>query len=465
MGHSENSARSSSDQETEEIWQPQLTKPLDPAFGYERVFSPWATRRYPLNIHGLHEEILDVYYWLRPTHLETLLRYQVFEKVKAVIEEKWRNLPDLRVSVFGSLRTRLFLPTSDIDVLVEYTGWKDTPADVMEETQKALSEKDGLFKSISVLKDTPVPIIKVVDSDTQINIDISFNTVQGVKAAEYIENVKQEYPVLEPLVLILKQFLSQRKLNLTYNGGLSSYGLILMIQHFLQTNYVQYTRKPINSPDVNLGVLLMRFFEVYALEFNYRGLEILVKEKCYKPRDQETPPRNNLSIEDPLLKGNDVGRSTYNMQQVRQSFEKALVSLRGVFIRDRPNSAIFRTKYPGSIMGHLLMYKHEEIYYRSWLKGYTLSHREPTDTPYLDGGMLLSPPLDYGVLQSLLNPVRKPLKIEKPPEMLNEKISRTSESDKETKLDDTFKDRKKKEDQYSVIQKERSSTSKRTARK
>lgn len=58
-----------------------------------------------------------------------------------------------------------------------------------------------------------VPIVKMVDKDTKIYLDISFNTVQGVRSAKFIEDMKMRYPVLEPLVLVLKQFLMQRQLN------------------------------------------------------------------------------------------------------------------------------------------------------------------------------------------------------------------------------------------------------------
>ena len=44
----------------------------------------------------------------------------------------------------------------------------------------------------------------------------------------------QQYPALQYLVLILKQFLSQRDLNDVYTGGLGSYSLILLIVSFFQ---------------------------------------------------------------------------------------------------------------------------------------------------------------------------------------------------------------------------------------
>ena len=53
-----------------------------------------------------------------------------------MIEERWLDLSGLRVSIFGSLRTQLFLPTSDIDVLVQYEGWNEVPVEVMQVSKK-----------------------------------------------------------------------------------------------------------------------------------------------------------------------------------------------------------------------------------------------------------------------------------------------------------------------------------------
>ena len=46
-----------------------------------------------------------------------------------------------------------------------------------------------MAETISVYADAFVPIVKMVDKDTLVSIDISFNTIQGVRAADYIEKV------------------------------------------------------------------------------------------------------------------------------------------------------------------------------------------------------------------------------------------------------------------------------------
>ena len=45
-------------------------------------------------------------------------------QVRNALLAYWSPL-NVRVSVFGSLRTRLFLPTSDIDVLLECDDWRE----------------------------------------------------------------------------------------------------------------------------------------------------------------------------------------------------------------------------------------------------------------------------------------------------------------------------------------------------
>ena len=56
-----------------------------------------------------------------------------------------------------------------------------------------------------------------------------------------------------------------RDMNEVWTGGISSYGLILMTISFLQ----KHKRGEGRNPNVNLGVLLIEFFELYGRQFNY----------------------------------------------------------------------------------------------------------------------------------------------------------------------------------------------------
>ena len=63
---------------------------------------------------------------------------------------------------------------------------------------------------MKVIDRATVPIVKMRDMLTDIKVDISFNMKTGVESVSLIKEFIREFPALEPLVLLLKQFLLQR---------------------------------------------------------------------------------------------------------------------------------------------------------------------------------------------------------------------------------------------------------------
>lgn len=122
---------------------------------------------------------------------------------------------------------------SDIDLVV-IGRWTKLPLRTLE---KALLDQNiAEPHSVKVLDKASVPIVKLTDKETEIKVDISFNMNNGVKSADFIKSYKRRYPVLDKLVMVLKQFLLQRDLNEVFTGGISSYSLILMTISFLQVS-------------------------------------------------------------------------------------------------------------------------------------------------------------------------------------------------------------------------------------
>jgi non-canonical poly(A) RNA polymerase PAPD5/7 len=126
-----------------------------------------------------------------------------------------------------------------------------------------------------------------------VKVDISFNMQNGVRSAKLITDFKAKFPVLAPLVMVLKHFLLERDLNEVFTGGISSYSLILLTISFLQvvktptlknsgffsiSSYLQlHPRDMTIEKEVNLGVLLIEFFELYGRKFNYLKTGIRIK--------------------------------------------------------------------------------------------------------------------------------------------------------------------------------------------
>ncbi|XP_004225899.2 uncharacterized protein LOC101243288 isoform X2 [Ciona intestinalis] len=297
--------------------------------------SPWVTRDYHPGLVGFHEEIEDFYELMRPTEEERQMREYVIKSVEEVVLELW---PTCKLDVFGSFRTDLYLPTSDIDIVL-FGEWEHLP---LWSLQKALVSKDIVAEgSVKVLDRAAVPLIKFQHKETLVKVDISFNIQSGVQSVELIKDFMKKYPALPKLIFVLKQFLLVRELNEVWTGGLSSYSLILMAISFLQTHPRSDSRDITN----NLGVMLLEFLELYGRHFNYQSLCICVKNKGYITKEEFRKQMDNgcqpslLSIEDPLTLGNDLGRGSYAVMQVKQAFEFSFRTL---------TNAIFHLNFNGN---------------------------------------------------------------------------------------------------------------------
>ncbi|XP_051884195.1 terminal nucleotidyltransferase 4B [Pristis pectinata] len=324
--------------------------------------TPWKKQNYREGVVGLHEEIIDFYNYMSPRHEERKMRMEVVERIENVIKELW---PSAVVQIFGSFSTDLYLPTSDIDLVV-FGKWETPPLWTLEEALKKHSIADQ--SSVKVLDKATVPIIKLMDSYTEVKVDISFNVQNGVKAAQLIREFIKKFPVLPKLVLVLKQFLLQRDLNEVFTGGIGSYSLFLMAVSFLQL----HSRDDVDSCDANLGVLLIEFFELYGRHFNYlkTGIRIndggsyVAKDEVQKNMTDGYRP-SMLYIEDPLQQGNDVGRSSYGAMQVKQAFDYAFVVLSHAV---SPIAKFYPNKECESILGRIIRVTQEVADYRTWIQ-------------------------------------------------------------------------------------------------
>ncbi|XP_077687113.1 terminal nucleotidyltransferase 4B isoform X2 [Eretmochelys imbricata] len=323
--------------------------------------TPWKGRNYSPGVVGLHEEIIDFFKYMSPRPEEERMRMEVVNRIENVIKELW---PNADVQIFGSFKTGLYLPTSDIDLVV-FGKWETLPLWTLEEALRKHNVADE--DSVKVLDKATVPIIKLTDSFTEVKVDISFNVQNGVKAAQLIRDFIKKYPVLPYLVLVLKQFLLQRDLNEVFTGGIGSYSLFLMAVSFLQL----HPREDACIHSANYGVLLIEFFELYGRHFNYLKTGIRIKDGgSYVAKDEVQKSMldgyrpSMLYIEDPLQPGNDVGRSSYGAMQVKQAFDYAYVVLSHAV---SPIAKYYPNNETESILGRIIRVTQEVASYREWI--------------------------------------------------------------------------------------------------
>ncbi|KAJ2857980.1 hypothetical protein J3B02_000604 [Coemansia erecta] len=286
----------------------------------------------------LNEEVTRFVDYISPTPEEHQMRQWVVERLQRVLD--LMNLPDIELKAlcFGSFDTRLYLPTSDIDMTVMMYEKGTKIVSMRYESKQMITrflymlsralKAEGFCTSCEVISKARVPIIKTRESITNFHIDVSVNAESGFNSARVQKSFcENAYPnALRPLILIIKQFLSQRSMNEVYTGGMGSYAIsLLAISLFQMHPRIRSGGLEISK---NLGVLLVEFFELYGKRFNYDRVCISVRESGQYLDKRGTGFINYqqpflLSIEDPCDTANDVTRGTYGINRIRQTFSGA----------------------------------------------------------------------------------------------------------------------------------------------
>jgi len=353
----------------------------------------------PAHLHGLQSRLgRDISTYLSSVVMQLKKhenrRELARKRLTTLVTTLW---PRAQVKIYGSHVTGLCLPTSDLDFViclpaVHKNTLADTPGAlegrnaINETNQKLLARKlksESWIdpRSIKIIERTVVPVIKVSTKDIRsksLQLDISFDSPDhhGLDAIEMVTGIISHYPMVRPLVLVLKQFLLDKGLLTAYTGGLSSYCVFLMVTRYLQEH-------PLGWADS--GVYLMGFLDFYGNCFDPRSTGISVEKKRYFPRPhyaQESDssskewknyPHTNLNrrhsyeddaidgslsqsdsssrhqyykhrkrhygqkyptasrpftfdplfVEDPISHGNNVGRNSFRINQVQRAFSDA----------------------------------------------------------------------------------------------------------------------------------------------
>lgn len=256
---------------------------------------------------------------------------QLISSIQEVVDE---INPDYKVNLYGSYTTGLCLPWSDIDVVL--INQKDSHyADdyLLGRLYGKLVTKQWV-KQHKYIKSTNIPIIKLISNEMfqQFHIDISVQCDKhfGLKCVELVKSFLKEYEELEPIVLALKTLLNNGNLNNPYTGGLSSYGLILMVVSFIQEQINKEGKVNRDSPTL-LGETFIQILEHYGIKFDYQKFYI----KTCSPADFDNNNNgfngqegqfffdqgmHDLIIIDPLNHQNNVAKSTFQFMNIKMAF-------------------------------------------------------------------------------------------------------------------------------------------------
>ena len=189
-------------------------------------------------------------------------------------------------------------------------------------------------KEINYISNASIPIIKIYSIEVYNNIPIDISIQEenhfGLKCVELVKLYMNQYESLKPLVLSIKNILKRANLNDPYKGGISSYGLILMIIFFLKQQSFSGIDISLGENNSNLGFLFFNFLQFYSFEFEFGKNIIYIKDTMNDLDDlkyQNISLGSRLIIIDPLNPNNNVAKSCYQSMGIKMAFIISLKSL------------------------------------------------------------------------------------------------------------------------------------------
>lgn len=141
--------------------------------------------------------------------------------------------------------------------------------DPLTEIARAL-RKANLIAGMKMIKHARVPIIKMRERLSGLNVDLSFDVDNGPRNTEIVKKFNASYPQLKSLLLVLKTFLRLRGLNETFTGGVGSYLLTNLV--------IAHIQHRVGSQCMSLGEQLLDFLLFYGRLFNFASVGISILE-------------------------------------------------------------------------------------------------------------------------------------------------------------------------------------------
>jgi non-canonical poly(A) RNA polymerase PAPD5/7 len=196
-----------------------------------------------LNDVRLHDEIVAFANYATPTRDEDAQRVELLQRIELCLRRVFAPF-SWRAVLFGSHRAGIALPTSDLDVVVigdieraSLIGNQNDHLYLLANELRAMNAEHpevATRAALTVLAHTRVPLVKWRDAATGLQVDFSFNVTDGPRNTLWVRERLDAWPVMRPLMLVVKQLLVARNLNDAAFGGLGGYALAICIASFLR---------------------------------------------------------------------------------------------------------------------------------------------------------------------------------------------------------------------------------------
>lgn len=314
------------------------------------------------DLQALERELTQLAASLTPPPEEVARHRAAFEGISGLLRARF---PGCGVSVFGSAANALGIrDNNDIDVSLSLDGLEDTreaKGEVVEDLESLFlgSGEPGLVDDVFAIPRARIPVIKLVWKATGTKVDITLNNDLAVANTALLRDYASIDPRLRQLVLLVKHWAKQRRVNDAYTGTLSSYAYCLMVIAHLQQRSppvlpVLQEGEPTKRRTIgqwccdyydnvsalsafgtgnkeSLAELLGSFFYYWAVLHDYRGAVITIRRSAPMTKAEKGwtmrvgTERHLVCIEDPFETSHDLGRTVgpVGADRLRGEFRQA----------------------------------------------------------------------------------------------------------------------------------------------
>ncbi|GAA6024810.1 hypothetical protein JCM10207_009288 [Rhodosporidiobolus poonsookiae] len=269
----------------------------------------------------LDAEILSFVSWARPSTREHEFRLQVFALFERVVGRLW---PGAGVELFGSMRTGLYLPHGDFDVVISHPPLERLPPHQPLHTLATALRTSRFASHLELILSAKVPLVKFTSAPAfgSFRFDVSFNSLKGVAGAreslrllgELQDKGEGKKEQCKRLVMLFKAMLDARGLNVVKHGGLGGMSAFCLAVSFVQRD----TRHP---SEMSPGQDLLAFLEHYAFDFDYDHASIstanrgcLLSKQGQNWTNAKDPSR--LSIQHPVDLDRDLSSGSHAWREI-----------------------------------------------------------------------------------------------------------------------------------------------------
>lgn len=298
----------------------------------------------------LSSEIYAYESFMRLTPPEIAAAEAVKAEVDAIVKDAF---PSASVQLMGSYPVGLAMPTSDLDFRLSLEEYEKDPLNrgpspsrpkarkasirALLDLRKVIS-RSNLFHSPTCVNGR-IPIIKATHRQAHLSVDFQVSSTE-VPTQLYKATYLSEFPTLRPLYCLLRSALEMRGLTVVFEGGLSSYSILIMIVYALKTCSASVSHG-------DIGTQLLHILALYANADLYKyGFSVNPAELF--PKFSQNPPRPSgkvitdshnltlgsyraigkvkadqpflLCLQDPADPLNDLGSKSYSIKMVQKLF-------------------------------------------------------------------------------------------------------------------------------------------------